>query len=136
MKTIILSAIFLILFCVGAYAQPGKSDPKPTPAPAASTDISGKWALAADAGGQTVNLNADLKQTGTEFSGIVESDVGGGKIDGGKLDGKKFTAVLHADVQGQQVDFKMEGTLEGDKMTGTLSNANFGNIAFGGSRSK
>ena len=56
--------------------------------------------------------------------------MGTGKIDGGKVSGKAFTGVMHAELQGQIVDFKIDGTLDGGKMTGTLSNPAFGSIPF------
>jgi hypothetical protein len=43
---------------------------------------------------------------------------------------------LHAEIQGQPVDFAMEGSVDGDKMTGTFSNPAFGQIPFTATRSK
>jgi len=139
MKKLALILSFLFLFCIAATAQNAKPTPTPSPAPSPSpsgVNLTGKWAVAADAGGQTINILMDIKQTGTEFTGVTESDIGGGKIDGGKVDGKKFTGVLHADVQGQSADFKIEGTVDGDKMTGTFTNPNFGSVPFSGGKAK
>lgn len=101
-----------------------------------AADLTGKWSLAADAGGQVVYVSVDLKQTGDTFTGTTTSDLGGGTIDGGKVTGKAFTAVLHATVQGSVVDFAMSGTFEGDSMSGTLTNSNFGSIPFNATRDK
>ncbi|MBK7393682.1 MAG: hypothetical protein IPI64_10345 [Chloracidobacterium sp.] len=102
----------------------------------APADISGKWSLAADAGGQVVYVSVDLKQTGDTFTGTTSSDMGGGTIDGGKVTDKSFTATLHATVQGSIVDFAMSGTVEGDKMSGTLNNSQFGSIPFTATKDK
>lgn len=101
-----------------------------------AADISGKWSLAADAGGQVVYVSVDLKQTGETFTGTTSSDMGGGTIDGGKVTDKSFTATLHATVQGSVVDFAMSGTVEGDKMSGTLNNPQFGSIPFSATKVK
>ncbi len=98
--------------------------------------MNGKWSLAADANGQTLQIAVEFKQTGAAFTGATFSQIGNGTIDGGKVNGKAFTAILHADVQGQTVDFTMEGTIDGDKMTGTFTNPGFGSIPFTATRDK
>jgi hypothetical protein len=103
-------------------------------APAA--ELAGKWSLVADANGQQIQIGAEIKQTGAAFTGATYADIGNGTIDGGTLSGKNFSAILHADVQGSPVDFKMEGTIDGDKITGTFSNPQFGAIPFSGVRNK
>lgn len=99
-------------------------------------DVSGKWTLSADAGGMTMQITLDLKQAGAEFTGTTSSTMGNGKIDGGKVSGKNLIAVLHADMQGQMIDFKIDGKIDGDKMTGTFSNPAFGSIAFTATKNK
>ena len=106
----------------------------PTAAPAA--DLTGKWSMTADAGGQQIDIEVEFKQTGPDLSGATYAQIGSGTIDGGKVNGKSFTAVLHADVQGQTVDFRMEGTIDGDKITGTFSNPGFGSIPFSATKNK
>ena len=103
---------------------------------APGTNLSGKWTLVAEAPGQQIQIAIELNQTGADFTGGTTSDIGNGKIDGGKVSGKAFTATLHADVQGQAVDFKMEGTIDGGKMTGTFSNPGFGSIPFSATKDK
>ena len=98
--------------------------------------MSGKWLLAADAGGQVIYIAADLKQEGDKFTGTTSSDMGGGTIDGGKVTDKSYTATLHATVQGSVVDFAMSGTVDGDKMSGTFSNSQFGSVPFTGTKNK
>jgi dipeptidyl aminopeptidase/acylaminoacyl peptidase len=105
-----------------------------TMAPAA--DLNGKWSLVADAGGQQVEIDVELKQTGSEFTGSTAAQIGSGTIERGKVNGKSFIAVLRADVQGQLVEFVMEGTIDGDKMSGTFNSAAFGLIPFAATRVK
>ncbi|MEP6947319.1 MAG: S9 family peptidase [Acidobacteriota bacterium] len=103
-------------------------------APAA--DVSGKWSLVADAGGQTIEILMELKQSGTDFTGGTASQMGNGTIDGGKVSGKSLTGVLHADIQGQAVDFRIDGTVEGDTITGTFTNPGFGSVPFSATKNK
>lgn len=103
---------------------------------AGTGEIGGKWTMYADAGGQVVQLAVEFKRTGADFTGATYSPIGNGTIIDGKTAGAKFTAVLKADVQGNVVDFAMEGTLDGDKMSGTLSNSGFGSIPFTATRDK
>jgi len=105
-----------------------------TEAPAAM--LTGKWSMVADVNGQQLQIDAEFTQSGSDFTGATYAQVGGGKVDGGKVSGKNFSAVLHADVQGTPVDFKMEGAVEGDKMTGTFSSPQFGSIPFSAVRNK
>jgi hypothetical protein len=98
-------------------------------------DLTGKWTCVADAG-QPLTINMELKQDGENLTGTTVSDLGNGKIDGGKVTGKTFTATLHADIQGQPVDFKMDGTLDGDKITGSFANVSFGTIPYAATRNK
>ncbi|MGE3466653.1 MAG: alpha/beta fold hydrolase [Pyrinomonadaceae bacterium] len=102
----------------------------------AAGSLTGKWTMYADAQGQTVELATEIKQEGNDFTGSTVSPHGNGTIVGGKMNGNKFSAVLKADVQGNMVDFEMEGTIDGDKMSGTLTNPGFGSISFTGSRNK
>lgn len=97
---------------------------------APAVDVTGKWSLSADAHGQVLQIALELKQDAATFTGTTAAEIGNGTIDGGKVSGKAFTAILHADIQGQVVDFTMEGTIDGDKMSGTFTNPSFGSIPF------
>ena len=93
---------------------------------APGADISGKWTLVADAGGQLIDISVELKQSGSDFTGGALSHLGNGKIDNGKVNGNSISGVLRTDIQGQPVDFKMDRGIDGNKLTGTFSNAAFG----------
>lgn len=87
----------------------------------AEADVSGKWSLMVDAGGQIFQIDMELKQKDADFNGTISSMLGGGTVEDGKVSGKNVTANVKADIQGQTIPIKMEGVVEGDKMTGTLS---------------
>ena len=62
--------------------------------------------------------------------------IGNCTIDGGKMSGKMLMGTLHAEIQGQPMDFRMESMVDGDKMTGTFTNPTFGAVPFTASRAK
>lgn len=95
---------------------------------AKAADVNGKWLMVAEAQGQSIPIATELKQTGATFTGTTASPLGNGTIMDGKVNGNVLTANFQADVQGNVVDFKMEAKLEGDKITGTLTNSAFGVI--------
>ena len=78
----------------------------------------------------------ELKQDGAAFAGSTSSPMGNGSIVDGKVSGNNMTGILKADIQGQSVDFKIEGKIDGDKMSGTFTNPGFGSIPFTASKSK
>lgn len=100
-------------------------------------NIGGKWTMVADAGGQQIPITVDLKQTGAEFTGTINSMLGAGTVEKGKLNGSNFTGVLKAEVQGQIMEIQMEGKVDGDgKMSGTLNGAGLPPISFTATKDK
>ncbi len=102
----------------------------------AEVDITGKWKMVADAGGQIINIDLDMKQKDADFTGTISSMLGGGTVENGKVSGTNVTADCKVDVQGQPVTLKMEGKVEGDKMTGNLSGPGLPPISFTATREK
>ncbi|MDQ4120244.1 MAG: S9 family peptidase [Acidobacteriota bacterium] len=102
---------------------------------APAVNISGKWSLTANAGGQELPITMELTQTGGGFSGSLSSMMGGGKVESGKVSGKNIVATARVEVQGQSMELKMEGTIEGDKITGTFSGPGLPPISFTGGKS-
>jgi hypothetical protein len=56
--------------------------------------------------------------------------IGNATIEGGKMNGKSITGTLKADVQGQAMEFAIEGVINGDKITGTLTGRRLWRAAF------
>jgi dipeptidyl aminopeptidase/acylaminoacyl peptidase len=103
---------------------------------AAGVNVGGKWNWVVEAPGQTVELSVDLKQDGAAFSGTSVSMIGNAVFESGKVSGKAITAVLKAEVQGQPMEFAVEGTVDGEKITGTISGGAFGTLPFTATRAK
>jgi len=106
------------------------------PSSGSAANLTGKWTLVADAGGQVISIAVEFKQTGSDFTGATFSQMGNGTITGGKVNGKDFTGTLNADINGQIVTFGIAGAIDGDKISGTFSNPGFGSIPFTATRDK
>lgn len=113
-------------------AMPAKMDMSVAP----SVDISGKWMMSANAGGQEIPITLELKQSGAGFNGSMSSMLGAGNVQDGKVSGKNVKGTAKVEVQGQTMELQMEGTVEGDSMTGTLSGAGFPPISFTAKKEK
>ncbi|HLM61817.1 MAG TPA: S9 family peptidase, partial [Pyrinomonadaceae bacterium] len=103
---------------------------------APTVNLGGKWTMTADAGGQKITINLELKQDGATLSGSMSSPVGAGTLTDGKVSGNMATGIFKAEVQGQAMELKMEGTVEGDKMSGTLSGQGLPPITFTATKDK
>lgn len=101
----------------------------------AETDVTGKWTMFAEAPGQTVQILMDLKQTGGEFNGTLNSEVGGGTVENGKVSGNSVQGLARISVNGNPIDIKIDGKVEGETMKGTLDSP-FGLIPFTATRNK
>lgn len=77
-----------------------------------------------------------MKQDGGSFTGSSVSAIGNAIIDSGKVSGKAITAKLMADVQGQPMEFVIEATVDGDKISGTVTGGSYGSLPFVGIRAK
>jgi hypothetical protein len=63
--------------------------------------------------------------------------LGKGDIPNGKISGNKFTSTAKTQIQGQEVELNLNGTVEGDSMTGTITAGipGFPPVNFDGKRS-
>ncbi|MGI9054903.1 MAG: S9 family peptidase, partial [Pyrinomonadaceae bacterium] len=103
---------------------------------APSVNISGKWNLSANVGGQIIPISLDVKQEGASVSGLMSSEHGNGTLENVKVSGKSVKGVIKAEIQGQPMDLEIEGTIEGDTMNGTLSNPQLPPISFTAKKDK
>jgi hypothetical protein len=62
--------------------------------------------------------------------------IGNAVFEAGKVSGKMVTAKLKADIQGQPAEFAVEGIVDGDKMSGTISGGGYGSMPFTATRTK
>lgn len=105
-------------------------------AAALKDEVAGKWSLTVDAPGEAVQVVLDLKQEGENVTGTMTSGVGGGTITKGTFKDKKLSATITADIQGSPTELGLEGTVDGDKITGSITAHGLGNFAYAGTRAK
>ncbi len=112
--------------------MPSKMDMSVAP----SVDVTGKWNLAATAGAMEIPIALEIKQNGGEFTGNMTSPHGNGTLANGKVSGKAVKGTITAQIMGQEMNLEMEGTVEGDTMTGSLSGAGLPPITFTAKKEK
>ena len=86
-----------------------------------NANVNGKWKLVLDFQGQKLPVSLTLEQNVEIVSGKLETMLGDGKITDGKVRGSKLSATANAEIQGQSVDFVINGSVDGDSMSGTIS---------------
>jgi dipeptidyl aminopeptidase/acylaminoacyl peptidase len=103
---------------------------------APTVNASGKWNLTADADGQQFAVTLDLKQDGANVNGTLSSDIANGTIQNAKISGKTLVGTAKVEIQGQPMELKMEGSIDGDKMTGTFAGPGLPVVTFTANRIK
>ncbi|HVF42710.1 MAG TPA: amidohydrolase family protein, partial [Pyrinomonadaceae bacterium] len=123
----------------GAPATPQGGGTTPPAAAAAaaspsSAGLSGTWSLSATLNGQPVSSTLTLEQQGSRLSGRISTDsFGTGEITDGSVSGNSFRFSTNLDIGGQSISLSYEGTLDGDRITGTVQTPR-GPLPFTGTR--
>ena len=99
-------------------------------------EVAGKWTLTVDAPGEAVEVVLDLKQEGENVTGTMASTHGSGTVTKGTFKEKKLNATLKADIQGSPTELTIDGTVDGDKISGTITAGGLGSFAYAGARAK
>lgn len=88
-----------------------------------AADFSGAWKLDLDFQGQKVPVTLSVDQSGASVTGSLETILGNGRITGGSVRGNSLSATANTEIQGQNVEFIISGTLEDHFISGTISAA-------------
>ena len=99
-------------------------------------NIAGKWSLALQVPGETVDVVLDLKQDGETVTGTLTSSHASGQIGKGTYKEKKLSATASVDLNGSPTDVQIEGTVDGEKISGSLTVPGMGSFPYTGGRSK
>lgn len=99
-------------------------------------NVAGKWTLTVAAPGESVEVLLDLKQDGEKVTGTMASSHGSGTVTKGSFKDKKLSATFTAEIQGSPTELGLEGTVDGDKISGTMNVAGLGSFSYSGTRSK
>ncbi len=86
-----------------------------------NVDVTGKWDLTVEAQGQQLPIKLELKQEHAKIVGALESMLGKGEITDGKVRGNKFIGTAKTQIQGQDIDLTINGTIDGDSIKGVIN---------------
>jgi hypothetical protein len=81
--------------------------------------VGGKWEVASNVGGTASDMTCTFAQKDAELTGSCESDQTPHDITG-KVEGKTVTWQFNTQYEGQTLTVVYSGTLEEDKMTGSV----------------
>ena len=97
-------------------------------------DFSGKWNVAIDAQGQSMQSLMTVTQKGDSVSGTTESQIGTANFDG-VVKGDSIFFGFAYDMGGQQIRIRGTGVMsEKDKMMGTMEAEGLGAFPFAAAR--
>lgn len=113
-----------------------KGRPSPEAAVSGASSLAGGWALEIQTPfGQDIPATLTLHESPDGFSGKVESEMGRGELANVNLDGNQFQATLSFEMGGHAVDANIQGSADGNRLTGTISLQNLPPLTFSGGRS-
>ncbi len=101
-----------------------------------TSDATGNWNLIVDFQGQSVPVTLKVEQTENQITGSLDSMLGKGKINEGRVKGNKISATAKTEIQGQTVDLNINGTVDGESITGVIESEmpGFPPLSFEGKR--
>lgn len=103
--------IFGALMFVAAFATPLAAH--------AQANIAGTWTVSVDSPQGQMTLDTTFKQDGEKITGEVNSPMGSVDFTG-TLVKNEIAVAYTVSIQGQTLDIRMTGTVEGDNMAGNL----------------
>ncbi len=120
-------------FQVFKAAQGGRRNGQTAPQTTTATtttaaNLTGKWAIAVDAGGQTITFMLNLTQTGSAVTGTIESPQGAIQISSGTFQNGELNLTTTAPIA-----LTISGQVNGNVMNGNFS-APQGTTTFSGSK--
>lgn len=84
-------------------------------------DVAGNWKLLIDFQGQEMPVSLNIAKNDDAVTGVLETMLGEGKIDNVSVRGNRFSAVAMTEFQGQPLELTINGAVEGENMSGTIT---------------
>jgi hypothetical protein len=103
-------------------AKPGEGE-KPT------VNVTGKWEMSLE-GGMGMKLTVDFVQEEAALSGQMTTPFGVFEFTGGVVSGNTISFEMNVSVGGQDLDLFFSGTVEGERMTGSVVQGGAGTAEF------
>jgi hypothetical protein len=91
-----------------------KKDEEPT------VDVTGTWDAAVKSPDGETAFTLVLKQSGSQVSGELKSEMGTASIEDGSVSGNSITFTVSMDIGGQNVEMSFSGTVEENTIEGTI----------------
>ena len=110
--------------------QNNQTAPTVNPTATNNTNVTGKWAIAVDAGGQTLTLTLNLTQIGSDVTGTIVSPQGAVPISSGTFQ----NGVLNLKTT-TPIELTLNGQVNGNVLNGTVA-APQGSTTFSGTKSQ
>ncbi len=100
---------------------------------AAQTDVTGEGAMTFSTDGGDLPATLTLEQDGEALTGVLVSDQGTIEFEG-TIMGNMLKWAMEVDAGGQFLEISIEGTVDGDEMTGTADFGGYGGGAWSAKR--
>lgn len=113
----------------GGGRRSGNANRQPTTTTTTGNSLTGRWAIAIDAGGQMIPLTLNLNQNGAEVTGTIEGAQGTMQISSGKLENGVLTIKTTS-----PMELTLVGNINGVSISGNVT-APQGSTTFSGSKS-
>lgn len=84
-------------------------------------EIRGVWHLDVSAQGQTLPLKLEIEHDEKGIRGSLDSMLGQGVLKDARLTGARLSAVITAEMQGQEFDLELQATFVGEEIEGMIS---------------
>lgn len=98
------------------------------------SSVAGTWNTTANAQGMSFPVTLELEQNGAAVNGTFSSSFGSGTISNIKVSGNKLSGIAKVRFGARIVDLRINGTIDGNRMSGTMSGAGLPPISFRGSK--
>lgn len=105
---------------VEIYNSAGKRKDADAGDNAKAADLSGEWAISIGVPGGQMPATLTIERSGDSYAGTLTSQMGAGRFDRIVLDGQSFGALLAFEMQGQTVEGKVAGDIDGEEIGGTI----------------
>ena len=100
-------------------------------------NLTGTWTLEIETPfGMNLPATLVLSQDETGLTGTVASEMGNAKLISGSVEGNSFGGLMSFDAGGQAIEAQIEGEIDGEHLSGTISMQDAPPLAFTGNKDK
>lgn len=91
-------------------------------------NVAGKWEFTSEGPRGTQTSTITFEQDGTVLKGTMETQRGAVSFENGSVEGNKITFTIVRGMGDRTFEMTYTGTVEGDTMTGTMTNPRGGDV--------